>query len=306
MIKKFIATSNICAVAEKKGCVYWRKSDLSPIFLISGSADMTVKYWSLKTDGGDCLKNIKTHTLCVNCLLVLPSGFLVTGSNSRSIKIWNTASECIGSLIGHASSVHSLAYYHSNLIVSGSNDTSIKIWDIDTQECKMTFNGHKFWVSCLLVLSSLELLSGSADKTIKMWNLKTGECIKTLLGHTNCIASIHWYKNELISASSDKTIKIWNIERNECTRTLLGHKSSIECMLVLPNGSIVSGSMDKTIKIWDSRNGYCIKTILSSEDLGLSTGVVSSFICFLLVLPSGELISSCSNGMIKVKNLKYF
>jgi WD40 repeat protein len=312
MPKNFTLTPNICNVRENKDeeKVYWkRKIPVKSAHLISGSEDRTIKYWSLNLDGcgGEtCLKTIKAHTLCVQCILILPSGIMVTGSFGRSIKIWNSNAECIATLIGHNSSVHSLAYLNENLIISGSNDRSIKLWNLEKRECILTMHGHKFWVSCLLILPNGELASGSADKTIKLWNINTGKCTQTLYGHTNCITSlISSPKNELISAASDKTIKIWCLSSKKCKRTLLGHKNGIECMTIFNDGcTIVTGSTDKTIKIWDYLKGRCLKTLRENFELTNSVRADSNYVSSLIVVPyTGELVSSSSNGAIKVWDL---
>ena len=69
-------------------------------------------------------------------------------------------------------------------------------------------------------------------------------------------------------------------------------------MAILNDGcKIVTGSTDKTIKIWDYLNGRCLKT--------LKLFFKENFVSSLLVVPyTGVLVSSSSNGVLKVWDLK--
>ena len=78
------------------------------------------------------MQTLKGHTDLVNCLVVLPNGNLGSGSDDKTIKIWNI-----------------------------NNGSVLK-----------TFTGHSNWVTTLAVLANnISLASGSADKTIRFWNL---------------------------------------------------------------------------------------------------------------------------------------
>lgn len=165
---------------------------------------------------------------------------------------------------GHHGAISCILSLDNGYIASGSNDSTIKIWDPNTGECIQTLEGHSSPVKCLTILPDAKLVSGSYDKTIKIWDTKSGKCTKTLKEHhegIQCLAVLD--KDQLVSCSdglSGHLIRIWNIKSDKC-KILEGHSEPVKCITVLPDGRIVSGSWDKTIKIWDPNSGKCTKTL---------------------------------------------
>ena len=95
-------------------------------FLVSGSADDTIKFWN---KDGQCIKTLTGHGNSVYCLTIF-NNYLVSGSADDTIKFWNKDGQCIKTLTGHNGSVHCLTVFN-NFLVSGSFDNTIKFWDKD-------------------------------------------------------------------------------------------------------------------------------------------------------------------------------
>lgn len=76
--------------------------------------------------------------------------------------------------------------------------------------------------------------------------------------------------------SACRTIRIWGDDGN--AEVLEGHEGPVQCLLVLPDGSLVSGSNDKTVKIWQGTS--CVKTLTGHSDTVRCTW------CWLLHVPS--------------------
>ena len=68
----------------------------------------------------------------------------------------------------------------SNILASGSDDKSIKIWNFESGSCLLTLNGHRDFVTALHFLGNNKLASGSKDTTIKIWDIESGACLRTL------------------------------------------------------------------------------------------------------------------------------
>ncbi len=192
------------------------------------------------------------HVGCVTCLAVLPDGRIVSGSDDKSIRIWDAdTGECLCALEGHLDGVTCLALLPDGRIVSGSNDRTIRIWNADTGKSVRTLKGHIGQVRCLAVLPNGRVVSGSDDKTIRIWNADTGKSVRTLKGHIRQVKCLAVLQDRIIvSGSDDSTIRIWNANSGVCLRILKGHASAINRLVVLPDGCIVSGSSDRNLRIW--------------------------------------------------------
>ncbi|MCK4765292.1 MAG: DUF4365 domain-containing protein [Candidatus Aminicenantes bacterium] len=174
-------------------------------------------------------------------------------------------------LKGHTGWVNSVAVSpDSKWMVSGSGspaskDYSVKIWDLESGQCRSTFEGHDDQVNCLAITpDGKRILSASDDKSIRVWNTATGRHIKTIKGHYRLVfsvVSLPGGKNALSGANENK-IKLWNIDSGKCLEILAGHRSSVRSVAVTWDGKrAVSGSDDKTIKYWDLESGACLTTM---------------------------------------------
>jgi WD40 repeat protein len=94
------------------------------------------------------------------------NGEIISGSDDKSIKIWDgkdfrllkTVDEKNG---GHSRAVYSLAVSDNGRIASGSADNTIKVWESDFTLFK-TLNGHNNGVYALIFTRDGCLISGLA------------------------------------------------------------------------------------------------------------------------------------------------
>jgi serine/threonine protein kinase len=250
--------------------------------------------------------NTLAHTLTdhygwVFSVAISPDGqTLVSGSDDKTIKIWNLANEnLIRTLAGHSKSVNSVAISpDGQTLVSGSYDKTIKIWNLANGNLIRTLTGHSESVNSVAISPDGQtFVSGSYEKTIKIWNLANGNLIRTLAGHSKSVNSVAISPDgqTLISGSEDETIKIWNLVHGNLINTLAGHSGWVWSVAISPDGqTFVSGSYDETIKIWNLANGNLIRTLT-----GHSRGVNS-----VAISPDGQtLISGSEDETIKIWNL---
>ena len=156
---------------------------------------------------------IKGHQSTVYSLLGLPNGDLVSGSNDKTIKIWNTADGSLKkTLIGHTGSVRSLILLENGNIASGSDDRTIRIWNIDiATPIKIISSDHTDWIRSIALLPNGQIASASDDKTVKIWDKDTGILDKTLTGFSNYVMNLAVTSNNyLVAVSLDNNIRIWH------------------------------------------------------------------------------------------------
>jgi WD40 repeat protein len=172
--------------------VYSAKFSPDGQYIVSCSADNTIKLWRIgaNTDvGSECIKTFTGHTNWILQAEFLPDGkYIVSCSFDRTIKLWDAV--C-------------------------NTDTSIGI----AGKCIKTFTGHTYTVySAKFSPDGQYIVSYSADKTIKLWDavcntdtsINAGKCIKTFTGHAGSIYSAKFSPDgqTIVSCSADRTIRL--------------------------------------------------------------------------------------------------
>ncbi|ELS32234.1 MULTISPECIES: WD40 repeat domain-containing protein [Pseudanabaena] len=240
---------------------------------------------------------LEGHNKSVTSVAFSPDGkTIASGSNDKTIKLWNLEGKELRTLIGHRNGVWSVAFSpDGKIIASGSSDYTIKLWNLEGKELQ-TLTGHSNWVESVAFSPDGKIIaSGSSDLTIKLWNLE-GKELRTLTGHSNIVMKVAFSPDgkTIVSGSDDKTIKLWDLAGKEL-RTLTGHSNEVWSVAFSPDGkTIASGSNDKTIKLWD----------LAGKELRTLTGH-SNGVWSVAFSPDGKIIASGSRDhTIKLWDLK--
>ena len=265
------------------------KDKISSIIQLSSGLIATGSY-----DSQILIYNIEEYILLkcfqengyVLSLLEFKPNFLLSGTSSNTISLWNLSSEnsdYIFKFEGHEFWVNCLVKCNENFFASGSNDKTIRIWNYNERKEIRTINAHSNIVDCLILLKNGNLCSGGDDNLIKIWNWKNGELIYEIKGHQNDIKCLHEFNEEfLISGSDDKTIKIW--ENYQEKKNINGHNEAIVDLCLIDENTFASGSFDFTIKIWDINSLDCLQTLDEHKDK--ITGIIK--------LKNKNILVSCS------------
>ncbi|KIH45221.1 WD domain, G-beta repeat protein, partial [Ancylostoma duodenale] len=132
-------------------------------FLLSVSADATIKLWSLVGLNSDvgmgdnvediakltCSSTFVAHGKDVNCVdVALTDSICMTGGMDKLVKLWHVDSGKMrlgiaGTLSGHRRGVADVRFSPNSLkAASSSGDMTIKIWSLQDKTCLQTLNGH--------------------------------------------------------------------------------------------------------------------------------------------------------------------
>lgn len=266
---------------------YTVESDLTEIHELSSCVDV---------------KRLYEHTDCVEALIMLPDGRLVSGSRDQSIRIWDLTYNLFEVVGYHDGGVVSLAVLSDGRLVSASYDKTIRVWDLTY----MVFDHISAFLAerdvviapnhviatavtpgALAVLPDGRLAFTDNSK-ITIMDVTTG-AKQDLTGHTSRVTVITMLLDgRLASASRDNTIRVWDLT-NGTYHILEGHTNVVYTLAVLTDGRLVSGSADTTVRVWDVNTG-------KSQVLEGHTKHISA----LSVLSDGRLASASLDGIIRV------
>jgi hypothetical protein len=263
--------------------------------LASGSADHTVRLWSLAEPRA--LKVLEGHTGWVNCLAINPSGNLLASAGRDSpICLWRLPSgRAVKKLKGHTQAIFCLAISpDGRLLASGSSDRTVRLWTLPTGQEWSTLQGHDGGVSCLAISPDGQLLaSGSADGTVRLWSLPAGRLLRRLDGHHGeeldgvlCLA-ISPDGELLASGGVDNRVRLWKLPEGRPLKTLAGHTQHVYTLAIRPdNKLLVSGGGDHTVRLWRLPSGRRVNT-LDGYISGSNSVVIS---------PDGQLLAGAAGG----------
>ena len=186
------------------------------------------------------------------------------GGNEWIINLFSNSLEYMGYFSGHKGRIQCLCTVSSNILASGSDDKTIKIWNIEDRSIMSTLSGHTKEVSALCHVKEGVLVSGSWDKSLIIWSKSSpGSSIyshrQTLRGHRSDIEGIIGISNtEIISGEDNGDVMIWNIDQDLCIRYIPREKryyDSLNQMKQHIGGDVVVNYWKK-VQVWGAANNW--------------------------------------------------
>ena len=262
--------------------------DWSGCWLATGAKDDSARLWSIDHQSGiyRCVAVFTGHAESLGAIalphlpppvdsvaygqpLAHPPTFMITGSQDRTVKLWDLGRSLITNLNSssprarytrkaHEKDINAISINHSStLFASASQDRTVKIWSAEEGEVQGVLRGHRRGVWSVRFApkdtptitgdtgpasaSRGLVLTGSGDKTVKIWSLTDYSCLRTFEGHTNSVLKVLWMPVPEIKDSST----------NSQSRRPL---------------QIASAGGDGLVKVWDANNGEVSCTLDNHVD----------------------------------------
>ncbi|EXJ96061.1 hypothetical protein A1O1_01187 [Capronia coronata CBS 617.96] len=215
--------------------------DWSGYWLATGAKDNTARLWRLDPSSSSytCFAIFAGHAESLGAIALPrsppadgaaardpaqhPPAFLLTGSQDKTVKRWDTAklkytssqaeplsaAKAMFTRVAHEKDINAIDVSPTApLFASASQDRTIKIWSLEDGSVTGILRGHKRGVWSVrfspagtppLALpdggssgSRGLLVSGSGDRTVKVWSLSTYTCLQTFEGHSNSVLKVIW------------------------------------------------------------------------------------------------------------------
>ncbi|KAJ5296148.1 hypothetical protein N7508_010969 [Penicillium antarcticum] len=189
-------------------------------WLLSSSADKTVRLWSLDT--WQCMVVYKGHDRPIWDLRWGPFGqYFVTGGSDRTARLWVTdhiRQQRI--FVGHDQDVDCVCFHpNSAYVFTASSDHTVRMWAVTTGNAVRMFTGHAGNVTSMECSRDGKLLATADDQgTIILWDLAPGRLLKRMRGHgKGGIWSVSWSVEStvLVSGGADGTVRVWDVAESQ-------------------------------------------------------------------------------------------
>ncbi|XP_059937403.1 F-box and WD repeat domain containing protein 10B isoform X2 [Mesoplodon densirostris] len=135
-------------------------------FLLSGSYDLSIRYWDLNS--GACVRIFSGHQGTITCMDVCKNK-LASGAKDCQVKAWDIETGKCLKTFKHKDPILATRI-NDTYIVSSCEKGLVKVWHIITAQLVKTLNGHEGAVKCLC-FDQWHLLSGSADGLVMAWSM---------------------------------------------------------------------------------------------------------------------------------------
>ncbi|KAJ6094974.1 hypothetical protein N7467_002487 [Penicillium canescens] len=273
--------------------------DWSGHWLATGAKDNTARLWRIdpKTSSYTCFAIFTGHAESLGAIALPrvpppvgsaayndpvnhPPSFLITGSQDRTIKRWDTSKlaplnedkphspKAIYTRKAHEKDINAIDIDStSELFASASQDRTVKIWAAEEGSPVGVLRGHKRGVwsvrfapqgtpiintDARTSTSRGLAVTGSGDKTVKLWSLSDYSCLLTFEGHTNSVLKVLWLPPPQVSNEHGD---------DEDEESAAARHNAIQARPL-----VASAAADGLVKIWSPYTGELETTLDNHED----------------------------------------
>ncbi|ELR23288.1 WD repeatcontaining protein [Acanthamoeba castellanii str. Neff] len=219
--------------------------------LVSGSADKTIRVWSLDT--GTCDHVISNaHSASIKCLAKLDSEegppMFCSGGNDNKLCIWKSGTQ------------------QTQLLGCIERQEDEIVYNTDTLKFDKLLAYHRESVQCLFNISDKLFVSGSLDGSIVLWQSETLTPLRVLefpekyFEDHSYISPVNHFallSSRYLCAAIGRGFRVYDVAKGDCViECNEGHEAPVLRLVPLYKGSrLVSCSADSSIKIWEIPTG---------------------------------------------------
>merc|ERR1712176_106490 len=210
---------------------------------------------------------IAGHTGWVRCAAVEPNNeWFATGSNDRTIKIWDLATGRKKlTYTGRVSSVRGICISNRHpYLFSAGEDKTVKCWDLEQNRVVRHYHGHLSAVNSVVMHPTLDILfSAGRDSAVRVWDMRTRQNVVNLLGHAGPITDMFSQSvdPQVVTSSIDSTVRLWDLVAGKSRAVLTHHKKSVRSLAMHPTQFMFASGSADNIKQWKLPEGTFMQNL---------------------------------------------
>ena len=274
--------------------------------LLEKKKDILVQYFQknflIKLGPIECIKTIKNHINSVNALCIINNDFFASGSNDKTINIYNAHTyELIRFLKGHSGFIYSLTYSQkNNCLISSDDECQIKFWNIQNlYNVKNIYNINKdesfHHIFTLNNQYDLNILCAPLTNKIMFYNIDNyQEYINIPIEKIKkkCVMQLN-SNDKIIVPTNDNNIHILKNITFETEHIMKNIEKDCVIITIKQYGhyKILIGLSTFIIKIYDLRTYDCVDEIK-----------VYNLNC-MIYLKNGKIFTGSHDGYIRMFNI---
>jgi WD40 repeat protein len=190
--------------------------------------------------------NTAVGPAAVTSVALSSSGWLVSGCEDKTLRLWNSAWNQVWSTASaHSSNITSVAFSPDGAaLVSASLDGTLRLWSTNGTSLR-TFTGHASGVTAVAFSpDGAKLASGSLDGSIKLWDRVAGTCLATISAHGAAVTSLGFTPDSkrVLSGGEDALVRLWSAADGTMVQTLGAQRDYIGTAAISPDGALCASA----------------------------------------------------------------